>query len=267
MKKWLTASVTLCLLLMTVGTVFAAEDITVYVDEKRLEFDQPPILENGRVLVPFRAIFEALGAGVSWDQATLTATAIRELRQVTLTVGSTTAYRGDEVLTLDVGPKLLNGRVLVPLRFVSESFDATVEWDGEHRTVRITSRYPLSWRPIDVSELPEEMQSGYRMVARGKWSNPQWDHIYIHNMVHDGNTYVLFAWANRPTTGYTVRIESLYNDRDWVDMEWYCAPPEPGAKVERKESHPYVAAVIEGKALYLIKGRAAENSPGCRQQE
>ena len=50
-----------------VSPVFAADDITVYLNMRELAFDQPPIIQDGRTLVPVRAIFEALGAEVTWD--------------------------------------------------------------------------------------------------------------------------------------------------------------------------------------------------------
>ena len=58
-------------------TVFAAETITVTVDGSKIQFDQSPIIENGRTLVPLRAIFEKLNAIVEWDDATQTVYAKR----------------------------------------------------------------------------------------------------------------------------------------------------------------------------------------------
>ena len=47
-----------------------AQDIAVTIDNEQLQTDQPPIIHNGRTLVPLRSIFEALGAEVSWYQST-----------------------------------------------------------------------------------------------------------------------------------------------------------------------------------------------------
>lgn len=46
--------------------VLAQEDITVTVNGNQLSFDQPPIIKDGRMLVPLCAIFEAMGAEVLW---------------------------------------------------------------------------------------------------------------------------------------------------------------------------------------------------------
>jgi hypothetical protein len=115
-----------------------SDNITVLVNGTAVIFDQPPIIENGRTLVPLRAIFEALGAKVDWNQSTQTVTAIRGDTTVTLTIGSNTLNRNGEQVTLDVPAQLVGGRTLVPARAVAESFGAKVEWDAGTRTVTIT---------------------------------------------------------------------------------------------------------------------------------
>lgn len=112
---------------------------TVSLDGRLLSFDVPPTIEQGRVLVPMRAIFEALGAEVAWDSATLTVTATKGQTRVQLTIGAKTAYKNDTPVTLDVPAKIVEGRTLVPLRFVSESLGAEVNWDAKTQAVTITS--------------------------------------------------------------------------------------------------------------------------------
>jgi len=112
--------------------------ISVNLDGTRLTFDVPPMLVDGRVLVPMRAIFEALGAEVNWDDATRTATGTRGGTTVVLPLVGTPTVSGQAV-TIDVPPHVVDGRILVPLRFVSQSFGADVDWDGNTRMVTITS--------------------------------------------------------------------------------------------------------------------------------
>lgn len=116
----------------------AAAQPTVTVDGQTLAFDVPPAVEQGRTLVPLRAIFEALGADVAWDSATQTVTGTRGATTVRLTIGSTTAYVSGQAVTLDVPGKIVDGRTLVPLRFVGEGLGADVVYDGA--TGRITIR-------------------------------------------------------------------------------------------------------------------------------
>lgn len=111
----------------------------VVLDGSALSFDVPPVIDQGRVLVPMRAIFEALGAEIVWDTLTQTVTATKGETTVSLTVGSRLVSLNGSPGFLDVPAKITNGRTLVPLRFVSDAFDAQVSWDGTTRTVTITS--------------------------------------------------------------------------------------------------------------------------------
>lgn len=102
-----------------------------------MSFDVPPIIENDRTLVPLRVIFEALGAGVEWDETTQTVKAERHGTVIALVIGGK-AYINDQPVELDVPAKIVNGRTLIPLRFVSEAMGCKVDWDGVARTVNIT---------------------------------------------------------------------------------------------------------------------------------
>jgi len=112
--------------------------IEVLVNGTKVTFDQPPILENGRTLVPLRAIFEALGAKVDWNNSTQTVVATKGGTQISLQIGSTQMYVNGSVKTLDVPAKLINSRTLVPVRAISEAFGCKVDWIQDTQTVVIT---------------------------------------------------------------------------------------------------------------------------------
>ena len=114
--------------------------LTVWLNRELLIFEgQPPILDNGRTLVPFRGIFEALGTNISWDSESQTVTAQRGMIVIQLTIGETTAYINKDAVELDVPAKIVNDRTLVPVRFVAESMNCIVEWDRVNLRVNITS--------------------------------------------------------------------------------------------------------------------------------
>ena len=113
--------------------------IEVLLDGRAVQFDVPPMVVDSRTLVPLRAIFEALGAEVTWDAATQTVTGTRAGTTVVLPIGSTTPTVNGRPETIDVPGAIVNSRTLVPLRFVAESFGVTVNWNPETRTVTITS--------------------------------------------------------------------------------------------------------------------------------
>ena len=104
-------------------------DTLVLCNGQALAFDQQPVEENGRLLVPVRTIFENLGAEVSWDEENQIVTAVKANQpQVRLQIGNSTMEKGYREIELDAAPQLAGDRTLVPLRAVSEALGAKVEY-------------------------------------------------------------------------------------------------------------------------------------------
>lgn len=112
--------------------------LKAFVNGKQPVFDVQPFTKEGRTLVPFRAIAASLKADVSYDAATQTVTVVRGDVTVELTLGSDTAYVNGEAVKLDVAAESVQGRTVIPLRFLSEAFGAAVEFDAETQSVIIT---------------------------------------------------------------------------------------------------------------------------------
>lgn len=113
-------------------------NISVTVNGKAVNFDQPPIIVNDRTLVPVRAIFEVLGASVDWNNDTETVTSKRGNVTITLTIGSNIMYKNGTAITLDVPAQIVSDRTLVPVRAIAEAFDCNVDWNDNTQTVIIT---------------------------------------------------------------------------------------------------------------------------------
>lgn len=125
-------------------SAFAADnEPSVYLNGEQMTFEVNPFIENDRTLVPMRAIFEAVGAKVEWDEETETVYAIREkngeFSSVTLQIGNVTAFVNSEENILDVAAQIKGDRTFVPLRFVVESLGEKVEWDNDNYAVIITT--------------------------------------------------------------------------------------------------------------------------------
>jgi hypothetical protein len=133
----------LCMLfsVMTANMAFADGEmpITVVVDGSQIQFDVEPVIEEGRTLVPMRFIFEALGAEVTWQEETRTATATSGERTIVITVDDSNMLKDGETVVLDVPARLIDGRTLVPVRAVSEGMGARVVWNEGTRRIDITS--------------------------------------------------------------------------------------------------------------------------------
>jgi hypothetical protein len=116
---------------------------TFTVDGTSKTLDSPPVIRNGRTLVPIRVIIEALGGTVGWDETA---------RKATVTLGSTTIelWTGKDTATVNgvsthidsadakVIPEIISGRTMVPLRFVSENLGCSVVWVNATRTITVT---------------------------------------------------------------------------------------------------------------------------------
>ncbi len=137
MKKFL--GILLAVLVLSMAA-FAA-DITVTLNGETVDcesYGSPATIVEGRTLVPLRAIFEALGATVEWDQVTRTVSSTLGEDSISLAVGSTTLVKNGEDVTLDVPAQIINDRTMVPARAIAEAYGVGVEWDAATRTVILT---------------------------------------------------------------------------------------------------------------------------------
>ncbi|MDQ2087118.1 copper amine oxidase N-terminal domain-containing protein [Herbivorax sp. ANBcel31] len=114
------------------------DGVNVLLNYEYIEFpDVVPQNIEGRVLVPIRIISEEMGADVEYEHETRTVTITDDDKTIVLNIGETTAYINDVEYELDVPADILDGRTMVPIRFVSEAMDAIVDWDGDSQTVVI----------------------------------------------------------------------------------------------------------------------------------
>lgn len=114
-------------------------EITVTLNGKKIDFDQNPIIVDGRTLVPLRAIFEELGATIDWNGNTQTVTSTKDGTTISMTIGKTEMYKNGETKILDVAPQIVGGRTLVPVRAIAEAFNCDVQWDSVDLNVFIAT--------------------------------------------------------------------------------------------------------------------------------
>jgi hypothetical protein len=111
--------------------------VKLYVNGDEPAFEVAPFIRDGSTLVPFRAIAEALKAEVSWNADERSVTVSRDGITVKLFIGSTAATVNGEEVTLEVAAEIQAGSTVVPVRFISESLNADVQWEGETQSVVI----------------------------------------------------------------------------------------------------------------------------------
>ncbi|MEA1962469.1 MAG: stalk domain-containing protein, partial [Bacillota bacterium] len=156
------------------------QEIKVLMDGIQLGFDVEPQIENGRTLVPFRRIAEALNVEVSWDELDRCVIADNGDISVRMPLDSQYAWINKSRVTMDAAPLLINGRTQIPARFFSEVFGCKVEWIADSSTVKITSppqvmkvtafyalgdKMTSSWTDLFEKAYPESEQGNTGVVS------------------------------------------------------------------------------------------------------
>ncbi|WP_181395931.1 copper amine oxidase N-terminal domain-containing protein [Cytobacillus oceanisediminis] len=188
-KKWRMFAVLAALLLMLdlvlpIGQIKAAassKSIEITVDGKRLWPDVPPVIKDGRVMVPFRVIFEALGTNFYWDNEKKKITSTKNETSFELSINSKYAYVNGSRITMDVAPMIKDGRTLVPLRFVGEAYDSYVDWDGKNRKVTITT---AGDKPAEPAPTPAPSVQNYSLFFNDQKVDTKTPPIIKNNRVH-----------------------------------------------------------------------------------
>lgn len=97
-----------------------------------------PLITNGRTLVPIRAIVEAMGGSISWDGAARKITIKQNTKVIVMWIGKKNTSVNGVNKTTDVAPQVINGRTMIPLRFVIENLNCEVKWDAATKRITIT---------------------------------------------------------------------------------------------------------------------------------
>lgn len=163
MRRLLAWLVVLSVLLVP-ALAMAETPIRLVVDGAEVQTDVAPVIEEGRTLVPLRAVTEALRFEVSWDGPSQTATLTKGKTTIMLIVDKSDALVNGEPVKLDVPPTIRSDRMLVPVRFVAETVGLEVAWDEANRTVVITSNEPVV-DPAALALLQQVKEGGSRRIT------------------------------------------------------------------------------------------------------
>lgn len=100
-----------------------------YVNDKKIELETPPIIINKRTMVPLRFIIENFGGDIYWDSTDSSIKIVFSEKEILMWINNRVAYINGEKYILDSPPIIINGRTLVPVRFVVEALGANVFWN------------------------------------------------------------------------------------------------------------------------------------------
>jgi hypothetical protein len=206
---------------------WAAPAARVVVNGQQLKLDVAPTFIGGRLLVPLRAIFTALGAEIEWNDATQTVTAVKGGITIRLTIGQKIAYKNGAAVTLDVPGRIISGRTLVPLRFVGEALGCQVGWEDASQTATVTG----------AGETPVPTVGSSEQKFVGLW----------------GSSAELPLTIN-PDTGTRAIDPETGNQYGTYDHEWFEFRPDGTFINVRQIPLPiYATATIAG--AYVTKGK------------
>lgn len=233
----------LMILLILSGICVSAEvSVNVYVNESVLQSDATPFIVDGRTMVPMRSIFETLGAEVSWDVNTRKIQATKGDIKIALQIDNNTLYQNERTVMLEVAPTIIGDRTFVPLRAVSESLSADVEWAEDIKTVYINSpdmyqKYKIASKDefvtvysadgksvgIIKSELDSYISNGwykypvatmYSADGRTTIIAAEETELYLSQGWYQYPVTTMYAPDGRTTLIYTEEI-SLYESQGW----------------------------------------------------
>ncbi|MCL2527765.1 MAG: copper amine oxidase N-terminal domain-containing protein [Defluviitaleaceae bacterium] len=182
-NKKIIAIVCMLVLTMTAIPFFAAyanRQTSITVNGQMVLFtDQQPIMESNRVLVPVRGVFEHMGFEVTWDSATRVARLESDDIVVIIPAGTTSFFvmpagsgaESSQIRTIvpDVPQRMVNNRMLLPLRAVAEAVGATAQWNNANRVAQIvnTATPPHTPTPAPTPPPPARVDIQY-LLGEGR---------------------------------------------------------------------------------------------------
>ncbi len=130
-----------CLLFTT--SAYAAEPVKITVDNNTVNFtDQKAIYDSTKelVLIPLRAVCEAVGAQVKWDVAGQKATITLMNKSAEVPINSSSIKVNGKAVDLKANVVLMNNRTMVPMEFMQLAFGSKLDWNKAQQTLSIYDR-------------------------------------------------------------------------------------------------------------------------------
>lgn len=144
----------------------AAETPRTYLNGREIGFDVDPFIVSGTTLVPIRGVMTPFGATFEWNQASQTAVVKRGSTTLTLTNGSASAKVDGVAKALPQAVRSQNGRLMIPIRFVAETFGLNVSWNASAGSIDITDSSRATVAAADRSDVVRDQSE--RAVALAK---------------------------------------------------------------------------------------------------
>ncbi len=136
---------------------YNAESVYLFINGEEIKnLTMPPIILNQTTLVPAREVFEPLGAKVEWRKETSEVFVTYNNNTVSIIIGSKTAKVNGENIQMQIPPKIINNKTMIPVRFIAEALNFDVQWDKASRYILIREKQNVDETQSIVEKTTEE---------------------------------------------------------------------------------------------------------------
>lgn len=113
--------------------------VLVFVDDIRIYSETPPYIRDGRIMLPFRKVFESIGAKVDYDFSTERRFVYARIgdKKLTMVIGEDIAQLDGQEIKMDVVPEITNGKTFIPIRYAGQPFGYEIHWFENYRAAFI----------------------------------------------------------------------------------------------------------------------------------
>lgn len=128
----------------------------ILVKNRDVKFDTPPVIKQGRTLIPVRAITESMGATVEWNGDEQLVTITKDDKVIVFDLNNDKVFIDGEETAIDVSSEVMNNRTMVPLRFIAENFGLKVDYDEDTEIIEIGDDEDTTDPEEEVTETDED---------------------------------------------------------------------------------------------------------------
>lgn len=282
----LVAMISITLFMASFHTVSASDKIKVFLNTEELVLDQAPIIKNGRTLMPIRFISERFGADVKWDQkkkVVTIKTGYYEPSTYTLSIGkkTVTVTSGTEVrkIHLDTSSQVINGRTVVPLRFVGEILGINVVWDSKNKDVYLSNTgvnlipsdfeknvYNKELRKVKDFGKPTVNYEKFLAMGVGEINPHDLEYLFAQTPEYELRLdYYYFRDFLRANSNSIIASGSLnkmneitYRGNDIPDLRYPAVTAEKYATINENTTYEEVVKIFGGPGALVKKGTVRE---------
>ncbi|QYR22479.1 nuclear transport factor 2 family protein [Paenibacillus sp. sptzw28] len=219
MKKQI-ASISLAglLLFSCTTSAFAADakaNIKIVIDGQQGTYADDPVMQNNRVLLPFRAVAPELGIPndnehIIWNKGERSVTFHYNGNKIFIREGSQKAFVNDKQITLATAPKISgSGKLYVPAELIKQTLGKQVTWDASTKSVHISTS-----NKAKAVEVLKSFETG-DPTAMEKWISP--DKYIQHNLAFpSGKEAPIAAIRQLKSAGVKYDVKRVIQDGDYV---------------------------------------------------